>query len=95
MVHMQPNRCTTLLPAAIIGDAQPKGECTIPRRVLGALRRRLDGLATLWEVAHAKLSTETEVTTAANAVITNVMDEAKRMDSRKRVKAPEAGEEGK
>ena len=83
---------TTLLPTEIIGDVQPKGDCTIPRRVLGALRRRLDGLATLWEVAHAMLSTEADVTTAANAVITNVMDEAKRMDSRKRVKAPETTE---
>ena len=81
---------TTLLPAEIIGAAQPPSENTIPRRALGALRRRLDGPATLWDVLHAKLSTELEVATAANAVITNVMDEAKRMDSRKRVKAPNA-----
>ena len=78
---------TPLLPAQLVSADKPEPEQTVPRRVLGALRRRLDSLATLWEVKHAMLSTETEVTAAANSVITSVMDQAKRLDSRKRVNA--------
>ena len=81
---------TTLLPPEIVGDTEPSGDTLIAWRLLGSLRRRLDGLAAMWDVKHAQLSTEATVVAAALTFTTSVMDQAKRVQQTKRT-APEAG----
>ena len=81
---------TTLLPPEIVGDTEPSGDILIAWRLLGSLRRRLDGLAAMWDVKHAQLSTESTVVAAALSFTTSVMDQAKRVQQTKRT-APEAG----
>ena len=66
-----------LLPEAIVGAVEPAADSTNAWRLLGALRRRLDGLATLWDVKHAMLSSETAVVNASQAFTTCVLDQAK------------------
>ena len=70
------DKLTHLLPSAIIGTTAPATETTIAWRLLGALRRRLDGLATLWDVQNAKLSTESDVLSRSHAFTTGVLEQA-------------------
>ena len=75
----------SLLPGELVHEVRPTPETVIPQRTLGALRRALDKMAALWEVKHAELAKEAEVTAGAASLFTSVMGEAKRIQHRKRL----------
>ena len=78
---------TLLLSADIAGTKAEGHEAPVPKRIVGALRRQVDRLATLWEVKHAKLAMTTEAKAFAQAFRVANMDEAKRLQ-RKRTTPP-------
>jgi hypothetical protein len=67
---------------------QYKGTCpmdTIPQRAIGAIRRQLDKLAAKWEVKYAEACMQAQAIAAATAFHERVMEEAKRVQVRKRI----------
>ena len=57
----------------------------LSQRALGALRRQLDKLAAKWEVKYAEACMQAQATAAASVFHERVMEEAKRVQERKRV----------
>ena len=78
-----------LLPKECALETRPDPSTTIPQRTLGALRRVLDKQAALWEVKHAELNMQAEVTAGAQTLFASVMSEAKRIQHRKRLPSAE------
>jgi hypothetical protein len=84
----------TLLPSECVHEARPDPAEVIPQRTLGALRRQLDKMAALWEVKHAELAKQAEVTAGAESLFASVMGEAKRIQHRKRLPSSDMTKDG-
>jgi hypothetical protein len=81
----------SLLPADCLGSGDEVADhVQVPQRTLGALRRQLDFLAAKWEAKGAEFLRAQEVQAGVNALYSSVMDEAKRVQRRKRLPSSEA-----
>ena len=81
---------TKLLPQEVLLEAEPLKP--VPQRVIGALRRQLGHMSALWAVRANELLIAQDVQAGANLMYAGVMDEAKRVQRRKRL--PDAEPEG-
>ena len=61
----------------------------IPQRTIGALRRQLDYMSALWAVKASELLIVADVQAGASTMCAGVMDEAKRIQRRKRLSEAE------
>ena len=62
----------------------------VPRRILECLRTQLDAIATEWATNHAAEATKEDLRQQANAFAETILDQAKRIQERKRVADPAA-----
>ena len=79
-----------LLPKDLLGETRPDPNLVIPQRTLGALRRQLDRLATQWDVKYTQETVQALAEEGATAMYNRVMDEAKRVQTRKRTQPADA-----
>ena len=79
----------SLLPSDLLHEQRPDPATVVPQRTVGALRRALDKMAVLWELKHAEIAMQTEVSAGAASFHASVMCEAKRIQQRKRLPSAE------
>ena len=73
----------------------PKEAEPVPRRTLECLRVQLDSIMTRWTAKDAEAAAKNELNTQANAFAATILDQAKRIQDKKRLAAPLAATEQK
>ena len=87
---MKSEMINTLSPTALIPSGGDTADhVPVLQHTLGVLRRQLDRMPTLWDVKHLELLMSKEIQAGPSALYAKVMDEAKRIQRRKRMPSVE------
>ena len=90
------DECIKLVPAAVVAESisdldhilGPDLTSAVPRRVLELIRAQLDALAAEWLKSNAEVAAKAELTEQVNAWTQSTLDQARRLQTRKRPDAP-------